>query len=212
MTKNHPFIPPLVHLIRSELQRHADSANAAAMQRYMKTTQPFYGVPSPLRKELFRQALKIAPLTCRADYETAIRQLWSGTCREEMYMALEVAEIKTFHTEESWPLYEKLVETAPHWDTLDWLAGRIVGPLVLRNRNLEKHLVTWSDSPNLWVRRASPRYFRTSSTRKRPTRPYCPLPLSSWPTKKSFSSARRSAGYCVTILICPCQAHSQTNL
>ena len=53
-------LPHLVILIRSELQRHADPNKAVEMQRYMKTTQPFYGVQSQLRKELFRQARKAA--------------------------------------------------------------------------------------------------------------------------------------------------------
>lgn len=148
--------PLFVQLIRDELRRRADPAKALEMQRYMKTAQPFHGVASPLRREIFRQARKPAPLTCRADYETAIRELWSGKYREEMYLALDTAEgIRRFHSEESWPLYEELVMTAPHWDTLDWLASRIVGPLVSRNRTLEKHLAAWADSPNFWVRRAA---------------------------------------------------------
>ncbi len=155
-TTEHLSIPPLVRFIRSGMQTNADPGRAVEMQRYMKTTQPFYGVPTPLRKEIFRQGRKAAPLTCRADYEAAVRALWSGTFREEMYMALEVAGgFKRFHSEESWPLYQELVATATHWDTLDWLASRIVGPLVQRNRALERDLVAWSDSPNLWVRRAS---------------------------------------------------------
>lgn len=148
-------IPPLVHFIRSELARHAAPGKVAEMQRYMKTTQPFYGVATPLRKEIFRQARGAYPLESRSDYEAAVRELWTGNFREEMYMALEVAGIKVFHSEPSWPLYEELVATASHWDTLDWLASRIVGPLVLRNRALERHLIAWSDSPKLWVRRAS---------------------------------------------------------
>jgi 3-methyladenine DNA glycosylase AlkD len=44
-----------------------------------------------------------------------------------------VGGIKVFHTEESWPLYEELVATALRWNTLDWLASRIIGPLVLRD-------------------------------------------------------------------------------
>ncbi len=155
-TADHPRIPYLVDFIRSELQRLADPTRAAEMQRYMKTDQPFYGVRAPLRKKIFREAKMSSPLTCRVDYETAILDLWSGSHREEMFMALEVAErFKIFHTEESWPLFEQLVATAPHWDTLDWLASNIIGPLVLRNRALETHLIAWSDSPNLWVRRAA---------------------------------------------------------
>ncbi len=56
MTTGAASAPPLVGLLRGELGRHADPARGAEMQRYMKTAQPFYGVPTPLRKEIFREA------------------------------------------------------------------------------------------------------------------------------------------------------------
>ncbi len=136
MSSDQQF-PPIVPLIRGELQRHADPEKAAEMQRYMKTDQPLYGVQKPLRKEIFAKARKSSPPSCHAGYEASVRTLWRGAFREEMYMALEVDEgIKSFHSEESWPMYEELVRTASHWDTLDWLAGRIISPLILRNATL----------------------------------------------------------------------------
>jgi hypothetical protein len=60
-----PPLPPVVRFIRSELQRHADPGPAAKMQRYIKTAQPFYDVQTRLRKKIFREARKSAPLTCR---------------------------------------------------------------------------------------------------------------------------------------------------
>ncbi len=147
---------PLVTFIRSELQRAADPEKAAGMQAYMKTDQPFYGVQTPRRKAIFREARRRFAIAGRGEYEEVVDELWRGAGREEMYQALEVAGgYREFHDERSWDLYEKLVHSATHWDTLDWLATRIVGPLVLGNRALEQKLVEWSESDNLWVRRAS---------------------------------------------------------
>ncbi len=148
----HPIIP----YIKAGLKKNGDSDRASQMQRYMKTNQLFYGVQAKVRKKLFKDASNRYPVGSRQDYEAVVRVLWKGEFREEMYQALEVAEgFRPYHQKTSWPLYEHLVFTAPHWDTLDWIASRIIGPLVLKDRSLEAYLDKWSDSDNFWVRRAS---------------------------------------------------------
>lgn len=147
---------PLSHLIRQQLKEHADPDKAGPMQAYMKTDQPFYGVQAGVRKKLLKAATKDFKNIRRQEYEQIVLELWEGKYREEMYQALEVAcHYKKFRDEASWPLYEKLTRSATWWDTLDWIAGHLVGLLVLEHRHLETNLTNWSEDPNLWVRRAS---------------------------------------------------------
>jgi len=85
-----------------------------------------------------------------------IFDLWSGIYREEMYLALDVAElVKPYRDLESWPIYLDLLRTAPWWDTLDWIAGKIMSLLILEHRELEGELIQWRVDENMWVRRAS---------------------------------------------------------
>ena len=147
---------PIVDQIRKSLKAAADPAKAREMQRYMKTTQPFHGVQAAKRKIIFKTAAKKFPVTNRADYKTVVFKLWQGEFREEMYQSLEVAQrFKDFRDVKSFPIYEKLIFTSPNWDTLDWIAGRLVSPLVLENRRLESKLIHWTEDDNFWVRRAS---------------------------------------------------------
>lgn len=126
------------------------------MQAYMKTDQPFYGVMAVPQREIARAACRDFPDLTREEWETVILELWNGTHREEMHQALHVAQHYTSHrTPEAWPLFERLVHEATNWDTLDWIAGRLISELVLENRRFESDLVRWSESDNLWVRRAS---------------------------------------------------------
>ena len=126
------------------------------MAAYMKDVQPFRGVARPERSALFRAAWKTHPVTTRKDWEAVVRTLWSGEFREERYQALDVAEkARRFHTPDAWPLFDELVKSADHWDTLDWIAGRLVSPLLLAHRELESHLVAWSTHERFWVRRAA---------------------------------------------------------
>lgn len=147
---------PLVDKLRQDMANAADPARAGQMQAYMKTDQPFYGIQAKERRQIFRAAQKAHPVTRRQDYEAIILELWSGKYREDMYQALEVAErIKIFRDDESWPLYRQLVYSATHWDTLDWIAAKLISPLVLANRKFEAELQAWAESDNMWVRRAS---------------------------------------------------------
>ncbi len=146
----------LVECIHEELAQFANPVDAAAMQRYMKTDQPFFGVKTPVRQAIFKRLQKQYPFSSREEYEDTVRRLWQGSHREHMYFALQVAEYtKAFYDKQSWGLYEELIHTATHWDTLDILATRIVGMIVLDHREFEPIVSAWSDAPNMWVRRAS---------------------------------------------------------
>lgn len=147
---------PLVEQIKAELQTLADPEIAEGMRAYMKSEQPFYGVKATPRRKSFKTIAKQFKKISFEEYEQTIFELWSGQYREEMYQALEVAEhYKMYRTLESWPIYDRLVRTSPHWDTLDWIAGKIVSLLVLKHRELETKLSEWSHDDNFWVRRAS---------------------------------------------------------
>jgi len=147
---------PITKYINDELSKNGDSIKARQMQAYMKTEQPFYGVQSKLRKQIFRDAIKKYPITSREEWEKVVLELWNGTHREEIYQALEIAErYKLYHDKDAWPLFEILMRSATNWDTIDWLSSNLIGILVYKYRHFEKQLVEWSEDENFWVRRAS---------------------------------------------------------
>jgi 3-methyladenine DNA glycosylase AlkD len=147
---------PLVNALRKEMAEAGDPEKAQDMQAYMKSEQPFYGLQAKERRRIFRQLAKRYPVETREEYRQVILALWTSSHREDMYQALEVAErFKEYRDDQSWPLYQELVYSAPHWDTLDWIASKLISPLVLQNREHEAKLRQWSESDNMWVRRAS---------------------------------------------------------
>lgn len=152
----NPSGHPIIERVRRDLAAHADPVRAVPMQAYMKTEQPFHGVSAPLRKTLLRAALKDHPIGSPADYELAIRGLWAGTRREEMYQALEIAErYPRFNTSERMPLWADLLSTATNWDLVDNIAGSPVSNLVKADRTNEAWLIGWRTHENMWFRRSS---------------------------------------------------------
>ena len=146
----------LTRRIRRELKAQADPRKAAAMQAYMKTDQPFFGVMAGPQRDIASAACGDFPDLRREEWEIVIRELWNGSHREEMHQALHVAQhYKWYRGPDAWPLIERLVHEATNWDTLDWVAGRFVSELVLEYPRFEHELARWSKSEKFWVRRAS---------------------------------------------------------
>lgn len=149
---SHPFVDKA----RAEMLARANADDAASMQAYMKTAQPFYGVKSKARRTIFRAARRRYPINSREEYRDVIFELWQGVYREEMYLALDVAElVRPYRDIESWPIYVELMASASWWDTLDWIAGKIMGLLILEHRELEAALIQWRVDESMWIRRAS---------------------------------------------------------
>lgn len=142
--------------LRSELRKAADPAKALPMQAYMKNLQPFYGIKSPRRREIFQSARKKFSICSYEEYETVIKELWRGKFREELYLSMDVALFyEACRTDRAMRLYEFMLKSADNWDTVDTIASHLVGELVVHNRKHEARLQKWSRSTNMWLRRTS---------------------------------------------------------
>ena len=150
------LVIPMVIFMQQRMAEAGNTDDAKAMQAYMKTEQPFYGVKSPERKAIFKQAREHTKISSFIEYKRLVLWLWSGENREEQYLAMDAAEYyKSFRTLEAFPVYEEMLNEASHWDTVDKLASNLIGPLVKEHRELEDVVRGWRESENMWLRRAS---------------------------------------------------------
>ncbi|KHT65633.1 DNA alkylation repair protein [Photobacterium gaetbulicola] len=150
------LVIPMVIFMQQRMAEAGNAEEAKAMQAYMKTDQPFYGVKAPERKAIFKQAREHTKITSFIEYKRLVLWLWSGENREEQYMAMDVAEyFKAFRTLEAFPVYEEMLTEAGHWDTVDKIASNLIGPLIKAHRELEDVVRNWRESDNMWLRRAS---------------------------------------------------------
>ena len=74
------------------LRGAADSAQAARMQRYMKSEMPYLGIKTPALRALTRPLIRAQIPRDAAHYAAIIQELWDdATYREERYTALDYA-------------------------------------------------------------------------------------------------------------------------
>ena len=137
-------------------EAQADLALAKSMEAYMKDKFSFYGVPSSLRKELFKIHLQTYGMPDDASFESIVRSLWLDEHRELQYGAQEMIKRKKWmKKKESIDLIEDLITPRSWWDTVDFLSGTLVGEHVQHHPSSLKRVIDWNKSGHLWLIRSS---------------------------------------------------------
>jgi len=151
---------PLIAAIRRELKRHADPAKAPAMQAYMKSSMPYYGVQTPGLREIQRRLFAAHPLPDFETWRDTALALWRGARhREERYAAIGLTGFPAydrFQTLATLRMYEEMIVTGAWWDYVDGIASDRLGPLLRRYpAAMKRRMRQWSRGSDLWKRRAA---------------------------------------------------------
>ncbi|WP_416828566.1 DNA alkylation repair protein [Ectobacillus polymachus] len=147
----HPFVQAL----QLHYDPYRNTENAEYMKRYMKNQFPFLGVRAPERKELLKSFLSTRPKPLAAELPIIIRSLWGLPEREFTYIALDILEKNKKCLDSSFlPLLEEMIITNSWWDTVDYIASRLIGPIFSAHPDLiESFIHEWMHSENIWLQR-----------------------------------------------------------
>jgi 3-methyladenine DNA glycosylase AlkD len=151
----------VITALRAAFAAHADAANAAPMQAYMKSALPFYGLAAPLRRRLTADVVKAHPCADTAALARTMRTLWHGArFREERYAAVELPRLGRVHSTlvnlELLPVVEEMIVTGAWWDLVDDISGNVLARLLERHPSEMKPLLRrWAKGDHLWLRRAA---------------------------------------------------------
>lgn len=144
--------------LRRRFEAVARPDDARHMERYMKDRYAFYGLKKPLRQQLWREHVAAYPLPkSEEDLLDLAVALYDEDYRELHYAALDTLQARRrYLTAAALPILAQLITTHAWWDTVDWLAIRLVGD-VLRRYPEERHRLpdTWVTHDNMWLRRTA---------------------------------------------------------
>ena len=150
----------LLALLRTELARAGDPKKTAAMQAYMKSAMPYWGVQTPAQRAITRRLFTAHRFASASAWRAACLKIWrSAKYREERYAAIELTGCKYYRdwqTPDTLPMYEEMIVTGAWWDYVDAIASARLGPLLRRYpAPMRKKMLLWSRSRNLWKRRSA---------------------------------------------------------
>lgn len=145
------------HEIKHLLEDNANSYQAIDMSRYMRDQFQFYGVKSPLRKELVREIKKTIKPIPNEEFQELIQFLWDDPYRECQYVAMDLlATIKSKMGMDWIDFLEDLITTKSWWDTVDFLAPNLLGNIFKRNVEVgNEYTDKWIKSDNIWLQRSA---------------------------------------------------------
>ena len=136
---------------------NANEEDAGPMRAYMRNQFPFLGIRSPLRKQLIKQFLADHKMPEGEELFVEVDVIYNMPEREFQYAAMAMLErqVKQLQTTDL-VFCEKLITTKSWWDSIDTIAPRIVGVIVLRDRAAgELVMKQWNSSDNFWLNRAA---------------------------------------------------------
>ncbi len=150
----------LIDTVRRELAAAGDPARAPAMQAYMKSEMPYYGVRLPDVRRICRPIFAAHAVESAGAFDDTVERLFVGaTHREERYAAIELAKHRLYRahqTPDRIPLYRRLIVAGCWWDTVDEIAANLIGPILTDHpTEVPPTVLGWATDTNLWVRRTS---------------------------------------------------------
>ncbi|MDN3450734.1 DNA alkylation repair protein [Planococcus sp. APC 3906] len=140
-----------------KFEAHRDESLALPMAAYMRNQFPFLGIKTPLRKALLKEQFS----ECRLPEPDCLAQevwtLYKLPEREYQYAAIALLDkMKSHLSIHDLPFLRELVESKSWWDSVDSIAPRIVGHVVLHERNAGTAAIfDWSSADNMWTNRAA---------------------------------------------------------
>ena len=131
-----------------------NSENADAMSAYMKNKFEFYGIPSPERKELYKDFLKSEKASKTIDWDF-LDKCYKDGHREFQYLVYDyLLAMKRYIAFEDIDRIKRFIITKSWWDTIDFLC-KIIGDIGLRDTRVHDLMLKWSESDNIWIKRTA---------------------------------------------------------
>ncbi len=140
-----------------EFGKNANPEIAIGQKAYMKNQFEFYGIKTPLRRKIQKQFFVKNNLPSKNVLEKIIKTLWKKPEREYQYFSQELIErYKKQFEEKDIELFEFMITNKSWWDTIDFIAPKLVGEYFkIYPDKRDKHIESWISSENIWLQRAS---------------------------------------------------------
>ena len=143
--------------LSTEFKRQ-ENANVAVKQKaYMRGQFEYYGLKTEIRRDIQKPFLVKQFLLEKKDLGTIVRLLWEKPQREYHYFAQELVfkYVKLFEKEDIL-LYEYMVTHNSWWDTVDFIATKLIGSYFkIYPEQRAPFVQKWLKSNNIWLQRSA---------------------------------------------------------
>ncbi|MCF4100893.1 DNA alkylation repair protein [Gillisia sp. M10.2A] len=146
----------ILHL-EAEFQNNANENIAVGQKAYMRNQFKFFGIKTPLRREIQKPFLVKQFLPPKKKVPLLAKELWDKPEREYQFFAQELVfkYVKEFE-ESDIELFEFMIIHKSWWDTVDFIAVKLVGSYLKKYpQKKEFYVDRWLRSNNIWLQRTA---------------------------------------------------------
>jgi len=133
-----------------------DPARAAQEKAYMKSELRFHGVTMPAIRRACAELCRAQPELGREEVRAIARRLYGAGFFDLRSAAIGLLErrVRVLGPADL-PFLIGLVRASACWAHVDWIATKLVGPIVTAHPATLRELRRWSTDRDLWVRRTA---------------------------------------------------------
>lgn len=141
--------------LEQEFERNSNAKIAAGQKAYMRNQFEFYGLKSPLRRELQKPFLVKKHLPHKRELAAIIKELWGRPEREYQFFAQELCfKYVNYFERKDIQLLTFMVTHKSWWDTVDYIAVKLIGAYFRMHQDqLDSTIEKWLASNNIWLQR-----------------------------------------------------------
>lgn len=142
--------------INRKLAQISDPDRGQIQKKYLKSPFLFYGVSRSDMKAIAREVKRKWPDISQREILDLCSQLWEQEHHECKSIAIDLLNLCPGHIDNKvLGLIDHMIDTATGWDHIDEIAIRLVGRLLIKDKNNFAYLAECGKSPNFWKRRVS---------------------------------------------------------
>ena len=146
-----------INTLTIAFEKNANVKNAVGQKAYMRNQFEFFGMTSPIRKEVQNPWLIKANLPNKTKLENIVQTLWVKPQREFQFFAQELTfkYVKQFEIKDI-ALIEFMITHKSWWDTVDYIAANLLGTYFkLFPAQRAIYVKKWLASGNFWLQRSA---------------------------------------------------------
>lgn len=147
----------LYTIIKTEFNSNASSEIAQGQKAYMKGQYDYFGIKTPIRKEIQKPYLIKNKLPEIDDAIEIMKQCFNDEHREMQYFGMELMiKYQNKLRKEDIKWIEWMILTKSWWDTVDLTATKLAGSYFkLHPEMIEPKTKEWMKSGNMWLQRTA---------------------------------------------------------
>lgn len=140
--------------LKKIFESNMNKENAVSMSKYMRNMFDFYGIPAPLRKNLYSDFIKAEKKTKVIDWNF-LDKCYKDNHREFQYLVYDYLNaMKQYVTYENIDKIRNYIINKSWWDTIDFLC-KVIGYVGLKDLRVKDLMIKWSKDKNVWIKRTA---------------------------------------------------------